>query len=138
MSSELLRRLSGPFREFGWAAGTLYVRDSVSGALDIPVSATASNNLWFGGSGSWTGMGNQLGLNPATSFSSNSQTGDPQFVSTTPGSENLRLQSNSPAKDNGTNVVSSVVKDDNDIADATGRITRPQGLTYDIGAFEFH
>jgi hypothetical protein len=27
MATELLRRLAGPFREFGWAAGTLYVAD---------------------------------------------------------------------------------------------------------------
>jgi len=41
MSAELLRRLTGPFREFGWAAGALYVLDralrAVSPSLGLHV-----------------------------------------------------------------------------------------------------
>jgi hypothetical protein len=63
------------------------------------------------------------------------------FVSTTGGSENLRPQTTSNAKNTGTGIaaVTAVVVDDNDVADATlTQITRPQGGVYDIGAYEFH
>jgi len=116
------------------APGTRYVRETIGGLANV-TNTSAANNLWFGGTGT----------NPATTFSTSSQTGDPMFISTTSGSEDLRLQSSSPAKNNGTtvganaNVVSSVVTDDNDIADASlTRITRPQGAAYDIGAYEYH
>ena len=90
------------------------------------VAATMSHNLWFNGKG--------------TIFGSNNQTGNPLFVSTTSGAENLRLQSvSSAAYCTGTNAVSAIVTNDYDTADATlSPITRPQGACFSIGAFEFH
>ena len=89
------------------------------------VSATMSHNLWFNGAGSFSGSSNRVG--------------NPLFVSTTVGAENLRLQSTlSPAYCNGTSLVSSVVNNDVEIADASGAIPRPFGACFSIGAYEFH
>jgi hypothetical protein len=108
--------------------GAKYVVDKISGALSLPVSATVSHNLWFGGSGA----------NPAATFSGSSLQADPRFVATRPGSENFRLQSGSPAIDKGTGDVSAVVTDDHDISGGNPpRPGRPQGAGYDIGAYEF-
>ena len=120
--------------------GTLYSWDFNSGAFDDPASAVATNNLWFGGTNYINGSGTQTGT-PASTFSTTSVATSPVFVSTTPGSENLRLQTTSNAKDAGTGIaaVAAVVVDDNDVADGSlTRITRPQGSAYDIGAYEFH
>jgi hypothetical protein len=110
------------------ASGTKYYVATMA-PLTTPRLGSITNNLWFGGTGT----------NPATSFSSSSLQGNPQFISTTPGSENFRLRAGSPAVDSGSGVVSSVVKDDHEIATATlTRTIRPQGKGYDIGAYEFN
>jgi hypothetical protein len=82
------------------------------------VSSGFSNNLWHNGSGPTLG--------------SNVQTGDPQFVSTAPGSVDMHLKAGSPAIDAGSGSVTSVVRFD---YDAT--VGRPQGSGFDIGAFEY-
>ncbi len=90
------------------------------------VAGSMSHNLWFNGTGSFSGSSNQ--------------NGNPLFISTTFFAENLRLQStSSPAFCNGTNAVASVVNNDFDIADAIlSPIPRPNGNCFSIGAFEFH
>ena len=81
-------------------------------------SANISHNLWFNGGGSFSGTSNA--------------TGNPLFISTTPGAENLRLQStSSPAYCTGTNAVSSIVTNDFDL------VGRPKGVCYSMGAYEF-
>ncbi|MEO8384011.1 MAG: hypothetical protein ABI583_02120, partial [Betaproteobacteria bacterium] len=91
-----------------------------SGTIGFSAVATKmSNNLWFNGGGPFSGTANA--------------TGNPQFVATTPGSENLRLQStSSPAYCTGTNTVAGIVLNDFDLID------RPQGVCFSMGAFEFH
>ena len=78
-----------------------------------------SNNLWFNGGGSFGGTANV--------------TGNPLFISTTPGSENLHLQStSSPANCTGTTAatVTSIVGNDHDL------VAR-KAVCYSIGAYEF-
>ena len=65
----------------------------------------------------------------ALGYDANSIEGDPVFVSTTSGSEDLHLQAASPAIDAG--IILTTVTDDYD-----GDI-RPQGDAYDIGADEY-
>jgi len=111
------------------APGTRYIKDTLSGGLALPANTSVTNNIWFGGTGT----------SPATNLSSSSLQSDPQFVSTTPGSENFRLRAGSPAIDSGSAIVSSVVKDDHEIANtALTRTIRPQGKGYDIGAYEYN
>lgn len=81
----------------------------------LPVTLSAPNNLWFGGG-------------TAPSFATNSQTGDPKFVSA--GTGNFRLLAGSAAIDNGSAAVNALVTTDFD-----GN-ARPQGVAPDIGAFE--
>ncbi len=57
-------------------------------------------------------------------------TGDPKFVSTTAGAEDLRLFSDSPCIDAGTS-------DNAPLIDMDG-IPRPQGAGFDMGAYEYH
>jgi hypothetical protein len=81
------------------------------------VASSMSNNLWYNGSGTPLGSGNVLGLNPL-------------FVNTASGSENLHLQSGSPARNAGT--AETMVTNDFDIT-----TSRPQESAYDIGAYEY-
>ena len=82
----------------------------------LPVTPlSAPNNLWFGGGA-------------APPFATNSQTGDPMFVSAAAG--NFRLLAGSAAIDNGSAAVNALVTTDFD-----GN-PRPQGTAPDIGAFE--
>jgi hypothetical protein len=81
-------------------------------------TGTYTNNLWYGGTGTVLGTSNQ--------------TTDPLFVSMTSGSEDLSIQSSSPAIDTGTSAVSATVTNDYDFV-----IARPQGSAYDIGAYEY-
>jgi hypothetical protein len=104
------------------APGTKYV--DALGTLSTNIGIF-SNNLWFGGSDT----------NPATTFSTNSVQLNPLMMN--PATANFRLQTGSPAIDSGNSAVSSVVTDDFDSATTVlTKTLRPQGTTYDIGAFE--
>jgi hypothetical protein len=91
-------------------------------------AAQSSNNLWFGGAGA------------APSFDSASLNVDPKFVSNPtvntlccnggPKDGNVRLQSNSPAIGNGTNLGSSFVTSD---LDGT---PQPTNGVFDLGAYQ--
>ena len=75
---------------------------------------TGTNNLWFGGG-------------TASTCTTSNVSSDPLFVN--PGAGDFHLQSASPAKDHGTTIAS--LKTDLD------GIRRPQGASYDIGAYEY-
>lgn len=77
---------------------------------------TVSNNLWYGGSDS------------TPTFDTAPRAGNPQFVS--PGTD-FHVGAASPAVDMGSNGVSSVVSND------YAMTARPQGVGFDIGAYEF-
>jgi hypothetical protein len=62
---------------------------------------TIANNLWYGGKGD----------NPANTFSASSLQGEPRFVSTRPGAEDLRLQPGSPALVGGVDLATAVTSD---------------------------
>jgi hypothetical protein len=93
-------------------------RNYLGGSVGFGVVAgTMSTNLWFNGRGSIVGSGNVRA--------------NPRFVSTTPGSENFRLQAGSPAIDAGSAAVAPQVTNGFDVSSV-----RPQGRGFDIGAFE--
>ncbi len=77
---------------------------------------TITNNLWFGGTG-------------LVNFDPHAIKADPMFVSAP---VNFALLESSPAIDKGSNVVSTLVDDDFSSIDS-----RPVGIGYDLGAFEF-
>lgn len=82
----------------------------------------SDNDMFYDPDGSTTPPGGAANL----------LTGDPLFSSPNPSTlYDFQLQPESPAIDNGTSDVSSIV-----IADFLGT-TRPQGSGYDIGAYEF-
>ena len=87
--------------------------ESYFSANSVTAAITGSNNLLYG-----------AGSPPA--FLSSSVTGNPDFVA--PANSNFRVKANSPAIDAG----------EADLAtwDADG-VPRPQGLAYDIGAYEY-
>ena len=84
---------------------------------------TVTDNLWYGGSGT----------NPAFTFSVNSLTADPMFVSVSAGLEDFHLRSGSPAINSGT--AGTLALDDYDAA-RTGVTSRPAGGGFDMGAYE--
>ncbi len=77
---------------------------------------TITNNLWFGGTGS-------------VSFDAHAVKADPMFVAAP---TNFALLAASPAIDKGSSVVNTLVVDDYSAID-----TRPAGIGFDIGAYEF-
>ena len=81
-------------------------------------TGTFANNLWYGGSDS------------PPSFDAARVTTNPSFVNAAGG--DFQLQSGSPAIDQGSSAVSSLVTNDYDIT-----TSRPRGSAYDIGAFEY-
>lgn len=121
---------SGLENDWNFSAGALELRnnifDPVTGAYTSGTgngfsgNGTFTNNLFFGGTGT----------NPASSWSTSSQSTNPSFVSTTPGSENLAVQAGSPAIGNGTSAVSGTVSNDYLL------VPRPVAGTWDIGAYE--
>lgn len=94
--------------------GPSYIGGSAVGAV--------SNNLYYGTS-------------DTTSYSSDAHhvVSNPLFTSTTPGSENFVLKAGSPALNAGTTVVSSLLQSTRDLS---LDVIRPQGSSYDIGAYE--
>lgn len=79
---------------------------------------TDSNNLFYG-----------AGSLPAWADSATSINADPLFIDPTSPARNFHLQTGSPAIDAGTAV--SVSRD-------FDGIIRPQGIAFDIGAFEYN
>lgn len=96
------------------AAGMKYAGGSVGFSTGI---GTISNNLWNGGTGSFT-------------FDAHPVTGDPLFVATA--SADFHLQATSPAIDAGSATVSPIVSNDFDIV-----VSRPVGAGFDVGAHEY-
>src|SRR5215510_3009914 len=96
-----------------------------------------------GWSASYTSGSNNVfystGSVAAPSFSVGNITSDPLFVG--PASSNFQLQSGSPAKDSGITISSGNTYNNfmpwNANPAGSDGITRPQGVNYDIGAFEF-
>jgi hypothetical protein len=78
---------------------------------------TVSNNLWFGGTGS-------------VAFDASPTKANPAFAD--PASADFHLKSSSPAIDQGSSSVATLVVDDYDAV-----VERPVGAAYDIGAFEY-
>jgi parallel beta-helix repeat protein len=88
-------------------------------------SILKNNILYQNGSATGTGI-DDSGIGMGT-VKTNNLSNDPKFVS--PAADDFRLQSTSPAIDTGV-VLSEIA------TDFVGR-SRPQGVTYDIGAFEY-
>ena len=92
---------------------------SISGGVENCTRCTASNNIYYGNA-----------LTKPT-WDSTSTTGNPLFIVPAPSSFlDFKLQSLSLAIDAGINLIATVTKD------FLG-VSRPQGSTFDIGAFEY-
>jgi hypothetical protein len=87
--------------------------ESYTAPNSSPANFSGKNNLFFGD-----------GATP--SFSTTSLNGDPKFVD--PANSNFQLQSGSPAVDAGAN---------DGISRDIMQTPRPQGVAYDIGAYEY-
>jgi hypothetical protein len=96
----------------------IYIQSSATDYISILSTGfqNVSNNLYYGNGNGPSSDKKAINANPL-------------FLN--PSAGDFHLQSNSPAIDNGTNDVSSIVKNDFD-----GN-PRPQGSVYDIGAFEY-
>ena len=90
-------------------------------AAGIKLPDVSNNNLWYNG-----GDGNPANL---PSWDTNPIISNPLFIN--PSSNNFALQSNSPAINAGSSLVSEIVNKD------FLSLSRPQGSGYDIGAFEY-
>ncbi len=92
---------------------------------------TSDNNLWYGNVTDVQWNGSNMTLAQFQASNSNDQhsiSANPSYVSAS--TVNYRLNSGSPAIDKG--VTQGKVPNDKD------SIARPQGITYDIGAYEYH
>ena len=99
----------------------IYDADYVSSDQDNGSPTAAHHNLWYNGGDGDPASPPGWDTSPLSS--------DPLL--TNPGSGDYSLQSGSPAKNTGSSTVSSVVP-----MDILGS-DRPQGMTYDIGAYEY-
>lgn len=86
---------------------------------------TISHNLWFGGSKP----------DPGLTFSTSSLNADPRFVSVTAGSEDFRLQLDSPALTAGTGLVAALVTSDLELQPAARPDEQHAADSFHIGAY---
>jgi len=127
--------------DFGYNALVANTWNDVSPSLssmynNIFVSST-SGPAYFGGADIGAVDSNlYFGSSDTTTYSSDPHAvvSNPQFTSTTPGAENFALQASSQAVNAGTALVSSLLQSTRDLS---LDVIRPQGSSYDIGAYEF-